>query len=81
MDEFEKSANSKISLSKNLDGQTCNPALRGQDQNPAKIRRDLEFMEIVDYVGRYVDNEIYGAQTLWLSREELLGDFAIEGVN
>jgi len=32
-------------------------------------------------VKKEIDNEIYGAQTLWLSREELLGDFAIEGVN
>jgi len=32
-------------------------------------------------VKKEIDNEIYGAQSLWLSREELLGDFAIEGVN
>jgi hypothetical protein len=41
----------------------------------------VEFMEIVDYVGRYVDKETYGAQTPWLSRKELFGDFAIAAVH
>lgn len=41
----------------------------------------VEFMEIVDYVRRYVDKETYGAQTPWLSRKELFGDFAIAAVN
>lgn len=41
----------------------------------------VEFMEIVDYVGRYVDKETYGAQTPWLSRKELFGDFAIAAAN
>ncbi len=41
----------------------------------------VEFMEIVDYVRRYVDKETYGTQTPWLSRKELFGDFAIASVN
>ena len=41
----------------------------------------VEFMEIVDYVRRYVDKETNGAQTPWLSRKELFGDFAIASVN
>ncbi len=41
----------------------------------------VEFIEIVDYVRRYVDKETYGAQTPWLSRKELFGDFAIASVN
>ena len=41
----------------------------------------VEFMEIVDYVGRYVDKETYGAQTPRLSRKELFGDFAIAAIH
>ena len=37
----------------------------------------VEFMEVVDYVRQYVNTETNGAQTPWLSRKELFGDFAI----
>ncbi len=37
----------------------------------------VEFMELVDYVRQYVDDETQGAQTPWLSRKELFGDLPI----
>lgn len=37
----------------------------------------VEFMELVDYVSRYVNTETQGRQTPWLSRKELFGDLAI----
>ena len=40
----------------------------------------VEFMELVEYVGRSVDKETEGEQTPWLSRKELFGDFAIATV-
>ena len=37
----------------------------------------VEFMELVDYVKNYVDQETKGEQTPWLSRKELFGDLPI----
>ncbi|MBW1693149.1 MAG: hypothetical protein JRJ41_03110 [Deltaproteobacteria bacterium] len=37
----------------------------------------VEFMELVEYVSNYVDNETNGQQTPWLSRKELLGDLSV----
>lgn len=37
----------------------------------------VEFMELVDFVSSYVDNETKGEQTPWLSRKELFGDLPI----
>jgi hypothetical protein len=33
----------------------------------------VEFMELVEYVSSFVNNETNGEQTPWLSRKELLG--------
>ncbi len=41
----------------------------------------VEFMEMVDYVSRYVHRETKGEQTPWLSRKELFGDLPIAVVN
>ena len=37
----------------------------------------VEFMELVDYVGKSVNATTKGEQTPWLSRKELFGDLAI----
>jgi len=37
----------------------------------------VEFMELVDYVGKSVNTTTKGEQTPWLSRKELFGDLAI----
>ena len=37
----------------------------------------VEFMELVEYVSRYVDNTTNGEQTPWLSRKELFGDLPL----
>jgi WD40 repeat protein len=37
----------------------------------------VEFMELVEYVGYYVNKETRGEQTPWLSRKELFGDLPI----
>ncbi|MGV7223865.1 MAG: caspase family protein [Nitrospinales bacterium] len=41
----------------------------------------VEFMELVDYVKNYVDQETNGEQTPWLSRKELFGDLPIAVVS
>ena len=41
----------------------------------------VEFMELVDYVSKYVDNVTKGEQTPWLSRKELFGDLPVATVN
>ena len=41
----------------------------------------VEFMELVDYVSGYVNEETNGEQTPWLSRKELFGDLPIAMVN
>jgi hypothetical protein len=41
----------------------------------------VEFMELVDYVSRYVHTETKGEQTPWLSRKELFGDLPVAVVN
>ncbi len=41
----------------------------------------VEFMELVDYVKNYVDQETDGEQTPWLSRKELFGDLPIAVVS
>jgi hypothetical protein len=41
----------------------------------------VEFMELVDYVSRYVHRETKGEQTPWLSRKELFGDLPVAVVN
>jgi len=41
----------------------------------------VEFMELVEYVGRSVDKETEGEQTPWLSRKELFGDLAMATVS
>jgi WD40 repeat protein len=40
----------------------------------------VEFLELVDYVSRYVDRRTRGEQTPWLSRKELFGDLPIAAV-
>ena len=37
----------------------------------------IEFMELVEYVSKYVDNTTNGEQTPWLSRKELFGDLPL----
>ena len=37
----------------------------------------VEFMELVEYVSKYVDNTTNGEQTPWLSRKELFGDLPL----
>ncbi|MGV7224911.1 MAG: hypothetical protein ACQ9MH_25765 [Nitrospinales bacterium] len=37
----------------------------------------VEFMERVNYVGRYVSELTHGTQTPWMSRKELFGDLPI----
>ncbi|MGD2184727.1 MAG: caspase family protein [Desulfobacterales bacterium] len=39
--------------------------------------RVVEFMELVDFVSNYVDQETEGEQTPWLSRKELFGDLPL----
>jgi len=41
----------------------------------------IEFMELTDYVTRYVDRQSGGQQTPWISRKELFGDLPIAAVN
>ena len=41
----------------------------------------VEFMELVEYVSRYVNEETNGQQTPWLSRKELFGDLPIAAVH
>jgi WD40 repeat protein len=41
----------------------------------------VEFMELVDYVSRYVHKVTEGEQTPWLSRKELFGDLPLAMVN
>jgi WD40 repeat protein len=41
----------------------------------------VEFMELVDYVSSYVDEETNGNQTPWLSRKELFGDLPLAAVS
>ena len=40
----------------------------------------VEFMELVNFVERYVGELTNGAQTPWLSRKELFGDLPIASV-
>ena len=37
----------------------------------------VEFMELVEYVSKYVDTTTNGEQTPWLSRKELFGDLPL----
>jgi WD40 repeat protein len=41
----------------------------------------VEFMELVDFVTKYVKNETQGLQTPWLSRRELFGDLSVAVVS
>jgi uncharacterized caspase-like protein len=41
----------------------------------------VEFLELVDYVSSYVDEETKGNQTPWLSRKELFGDLPLATVS
>ena len=40
----------------------------------------VEFMELVEYVSKYVDNTTNGEQTPWLTRKELFGDLPLVAV-
>jgi len=41
----------------------------------------VEFMELVDYVSQFVDEQTEGTQTPWLARRELFGDFPVAKVH
>ena len=58
--------------------QTLGPKAKQADLNDNGF---IEFMEMVEYVGRSVDKETEGEQTPWLSRKELFGDLAIASVS
>ena len=40
----------------------------------------VEFMELVDYVSEFVDEETEGEQTSWLARREFFGNFPVAKV-
>jgi len=54
----------------------------GKDSKKADANHNgyVEFMELVDYVTRYVNKVTEGKQTPWLSRKELFGDMPIAQV-
>ena len=51
----------------------------GAKAKDADLNRNkyVEFMELVQYAARLVDEEMHGLQTPWLSRKEMFGDFAL----
>jgi len=54
--------------------QGLGPTARDVDKNQNSV---VEFMELVDYVRKYVNRETKGDQTPWLSRKELFGDLPL----
>ena len=54
--------------------QGLGPRAKEVDNNQNSV---VEFMELVDYVRKYVNQETKGDQTPWLSRKELFGDLPL----
>jgi len=54
--------------------QGLGPRAKEVDNNQNSV---VEFMELVDYVREYVDQQTKGDQTPWLSRKELFGDLPL----
>ena len=58
--------------------QSLGPMAKEVDTNNNNF---VEFMELVDFVTKYVNDATRGEQTPWLSRKELFGDLPLASTN